>query len=330
MAKLPYPDSSITRLLRDHLASPSSSWSIGVPGAIAEFHRGEGDNHVFESAHCVVTDLGALRLNAVKGVQAHAYELLSARPERWHHGVVFGLPEAKGTMSRRPVITEVGHDHEAIRAQDREGVLFDLALDSPYCDFYVRVTDAAHIACLREAVGTSLLDPCCALYDDIVRMSPHRVFVSRLARVEIYQRIGEPGAATPAGPHTHLIPKLFRRSRSHWSTIALPAGCAPCLTLYPPNPVFDREGREKHFVADEHDAFQRLLAVYGNPTHVAVKQAVWRAARAGVAPRAVDVPSERRARIACRIALRQLLHSDHGSPQLAQWRSAFEPRALTV
>ena len=330
MAHRPYSDAGITRLLEDHLAASSSSWSIGVPGAIAEFHRSEGDAHVFESARCIVTGMGALRLNAVTGVQAHAYELLSARPGRWHHGLMFGLPAADCAMSRRRVITEVGTDRDAIRAQDRDGVLFDLALGSAYCDFYVRVTDAAHVARLREAVGTSLLDPCCALYDDIVRMSPHRVFVSRLARVEIYQHIGKPGAATPDGPHTHLIPKLFRRERSHWSTIAFPAACAPCLTLYPPNPVFDREGRTKRFDADEHDAFQRLLAAHGDTTHVAVKQSVWRAARAGVEPRAVNVPPERRARIACRIALRQLLHSDDAPPQLAQWRSVFEPRAIAV
>ena len=328
MAHRPYSDAGIARLLEAHLAAASSSWSIGVPGAIAEFHRGERDAHVFESARCIVTDMGALRLNAAKDVQAHAYELLSARPERWHHGLIFGLPATDCVMSRRPVITEAGTDRDAIRAQDRDSVIFDLALGSAYCDFYLRVAKAEHVARLREAVGTSLLDPCCALYDDIVRMSPHRVFVSRLARVEIYQHIGKPGAATPDGPHTHLIPKLFRRSRSHWSTIALPAGCAPCLTLYPPNPVFDREGRAKRFDADEHDAFQRLLAAHGDATQVAVKENVWRAARAGVEPRGVGVPSERHARIACRIALRQLAHSDDSPPQLAQWRSVFEPRVV--
>src|SRR6185503_15797003 len=133
MAQLSYSESSIARVLHDHLASASSSWSIGVPGAVAEFHRRESDAHAFEDERCIVTDMGALRLNAVNGVQAHAYEMLSARPQRWHHGIVFGLPAAEGTMSRRRVITEVGHDREAIREQDRGGELFDLALGSPYC-----------------------------------------------------------------------------------------------------------------------------------------------------------------------------------------------------
>jgi hypothetical protein len=315
--------------LEEHLAGTSSSWSIGVPGAIAEFHRRASDVCRFQGSACVVTPLGAIRLERLDGVRAHAYEILSARPERWHHGIVLGARADQCMMSGRRAITEAGPDHRAIRSEDRDGVLFDLALRSPHCDFYVRVFDREHIERLREAVGTTLLDPCCTLYDDIVRMSPHRVFVSRLARIEIYQRIGKPGAPTPDGPHTHLLPKLFRPGRSHWSTLGLPQDFEPCLTLYPANPVFDREGRPKPFDAAEHGAFQSLLAMYGDRTHVAVKDLVWRAARAGAAPTALSVPAERRARIACRVALRQLLHSDDRLP-LSQWCSAFEPRALTV
>ena len=321
------PDHDATSLVEEHLATASSSWSIGVPGAIAEFHRDEDESRTFAGRCCVVTASGALRVEPGPGLQARAYEILSARPGAWHHGVVLSLPAQDALMSRRAVISEIGVDRHAIRAEDREAVLFDLALGSPYCDFYVRASDERDIARLREAVGASLLDPCCELFDDLVRMSPHRVFVSRLARVEIYQRIGEPGTLTPHGPHTHLLPKIFRRERSHLSNIALPDGRAPCLTLYPANPVFDREGLMKRFEPAEHDAFQRLLAVHGDSRDVAVKHTVWRAARTGLAPDAIARPAERRARIACRVALRQLLHSDGASPLLAQWRSAFEPRA---
>jgi hypothetical protein len=317
---------NLVRTLEEHLADTSSSWSIGAPGAIAEFHRSAGDVCHFEHSACVVSPFGAIRFEPFDGVRAHAYEILSARPERWHHGIALGARVDQCMMSGRRAITEVGPDRDAIRTEDRDGVLFDLALRSPHCDFYVRVFDRLHIERLRDAVGTSLLDPCCTLYDDIVRMSPHRVFVSRLARVEIYQRIGEPGAPTPDGPHTHLLPKLFRPERSHWSTLGLPADFAPCLTLYPANPVFDRDGRPKSFDAAEHDAFQKLLALYGDRTHVAVKELVWRTARSGAAPTALSVPAQRHARIACRVALRQLLHSDDRL-FLTQWCSAFEPRA---
>lgn len=315
---------AVMRMLEEHLACSSSSWSIGVPGAIAEFHRDESDPSSFDGPGCVVTELGALRLDVQAAVRAHAYEILSAHPKMWHHGIALSLPADSCAMSGRREITELGPDREAIRPQGRDGVLFDLGLGSAYCDYYVRTADPAHIAHLRRAVGTSLLHPCCELYDDIVRMSPHRVFVSKLARIEIYQRIGKPGDLTPHGPHTHLMPKLFRPARTHFSHTALPAGETPCMTLYPANPVFDDAGRSKPFDRAQHEAFQTLLGIYGDANDVAVKRMVWRAVRAGAPPGSIDTLTARRERIAARVALRQLLHSDGSSTALSQWRSALE------
>ena len=316
----------VMRMLEEHFASSSSSWSIGVPGALAEFRRAESDGCELEGSRCVVTGLGALRLECRTGLQAHAYESLSARPDGWQHGVALSLPASASRMSGRHTISEIGADREAIRAEDRDAVLFDLALGSPYCDFYVRVSDRDHIARLRHAVGTSLLDACCELFDDLVHMSPQRVFVSKLARIEIFQAIGKPGEATPHGPHTHLLPKLFRRDRSHLPGIPLPTYRIPCLTLYPANPVFDCGGLPKPFDRIEHDAFQRLLVAHGDPGDVAVKHAVSEALRARLPASSFTLPPKRRARIACRVALRQLL-AGGASPLLSEWLAAFEPRA---
>lgn len=318
------PFAGVMHMLEAHLACASSAWSIGAPGAIAEFHRGAADPCTYDSPGCAITGLGALRFEPCARVHAHAYEILSAQPQHWHHGIALTLPADAGAMSGRRVITELGPDREAIRAQDRDGVLFDLGLGSAWCDYHVRTADPAQVALLRQAAGASLLDPCCALYDDIVRMSPHRVFVSRLARIEIYQRIASPGDLTPQGPHTHLLPKLFRPARSHFPHTALPAGEGPCLVLYPANPVFDAAGRAKPFDAREHEAFQALLATYGDARDVAVKRAVWQAVRAGRSPGSIAAPSARRSRIAARIALRQLLHSDGFSSALADWRAVLE------
>ncbi len=312
------------RLLEAHLACASSSWSIGVPGAIAEFHRDDSDRCMFEGPGCAITELGALRLDPRAHIRAHAYEILSAHPKMWHHGIALSVPADAGAMSGRRVLTEVGPDRDAIQSQDRDAVLFDLGLGSAYCDYHVRSADPVHIARLRQALGTSLLDACCELYDGIVRMSPHRVFVSRFARIEIYQHIGKPGDLTPHGPHTHLLPKLFRPARSHFSHTALPAGEVPCMTLYPANPVSDAAGQAKLFNAQEHAAFQSLLARYGDAGDVAVKNAVWQALRSGQPPGSIDTLSARRSRIAARVALRQLLHSDGSSPALLAWRSALE------
>ena len=96
------------------------------------------------------------------------------------------------------------------------------------------------------------------------------------------------------------------------------------MTLYPANPVFDAAGHAKPFNALEHAAFQALLATYGEPGDVAVKEAVWRAVRAGKPPGSIAALSTRHGRIAARVALRQLLHSDGGSPALLDWHRTLE------
>src|SRR5688572_9104538 len=294
-------------MLEEHLALSTSSWSIGVPGAIAEFHRGDNDGFRFGAGHTVITQFGALRLSPSRGLGAHAYEVLTVRPQTWHHGVIVSLPESAAAMTQRRALTEIGPDRDAIRDEDRDAILFDLGLGSPYCDFHVRTADAAHIDYLRRAAGCSVLESR-ALYDAIVAMSPHRVFSTRIGRVEIFQRIASAGAHTPHGPHTHLLPRLYRSERSALPAIGLQPGRAPCLTLYPANPVLDAEGLPKRFVAGEHERFQDLLRVYGCPVHLAAKDATWRSARADTPSEAAALPQGRRARIAARIALRQLSH----------------------
>ena len=318
----------VVGMLEEHLALSSSSWSIGVPGAIAEFHRSERDEMRYSGARTVTTSLGAIRLEPSRALGAHAYEILTVRPETWHHGVVVTLPGRAAAMSGRRALTEIGPDRDAIRVEDREAILFDLGLASPYCDFFVRTSDRAQVDYLRSAAGRSLLD-CRALYDDIVDMSPHRVFATRLGRVEIFQRIARAGAHTPQGPHTHLLPRLYRRERSHLPAIGLPAEHAPCLTLYPANPVLDAEGLPKRFDAGEHERFQRLLRAYGCPIHLAAKDAAWRTMRAGAPADRIALPEGRRARVASRIAVRQLSQMDRGCDSVAAWRAKLEPRART-
>lgn len=316
---------SVMDTLIAQLSEPSSSWSVGAPGAIAEFHRDVPEPCEFPGPACALTALGAIRLAPHSSVRSHAYEILSARPGAWHHGIALHLPEGTAAMSSRRVVTELGPDREAIREQDRDATLFDLGLGAPHCDYHVRTADPDAISRLRHAAGTSLLEACCDLYDELVRMSPHRVFVSRAGRIEIYQRIAPPGETTPHGPHTHLLPRLFRPARSHLPHTPLPAGAAPCMTLFPANPVFDAAGHVKPFDSREHAAFQALLGRYGDAGDCAVKAAVWRAVRSGKPPSALGgALGTRRQRIAARVALRQLGHLDGPSALLGEWHRVLE------
>ena len=309
-------------LIAEYLASPASGWSIGTYGVLAEFAR-ESDEPCDRDDLQAVTARGAIRVEANPAVAARAYEVLSALPALWHHGVLFSLPERESAMPARRTITELGPDRFAIRPGDRAAVLFDLGLGSPAFAFCVRTSDPALAATLRRAAGTALLAAGRELAGALVAASPHRVAFSRLARIEVYQPIAREGGATPTGPHTHLLPRLLRPLQSHSANIRLPAGALPGLTLYPPHPAKDEAGVRKPFSDAEHDAFQAVFGRFADPQARAAKDAVVSALEQGEPPE--RKPATRVGRQAARIALRQLRLAGIAGPVLEAWEQALEP-----
>ena len=77
----------------------------------------------------------------------------------------------------------------------------------------------------------------------ILATNPHRVFLSRLGRVEVFQPIPPPDGKSPDGPHTHVLPGLLRHRRTHPATEPIPDGLVPCAHVYPPHPAKDGMGR---------------------------------------------------------------------------------------
>lgn len=310
-----------------HLRDPSSAWSIGAFGVLAEFAWEVGEPRESE-AMAAITTRGAIRVAHDGHVRALAYEALSAQPGLWHHGVLFCLPQNRATTPERCVITEVGPDREAIRGDDQNAILFDLGLGAAAFDFCVRTGEPALIALLRRACGSRLLDSRHDLARALADASPHRVAMSQLARIEVYQRIAPPDGATPTGPHTHFIPRLLRPRLVHSANIALPAGYVPGLALYPAHPAKDEKGRAKPYARNAHAAFQSLLSRFGNPDAHAAKAALLNAIARGESPASWTPPTTRSARQACRIAVRQLRQLGECSPTLGQWERALESAAF--
>lgn len=307
-----------------HLADAASTWSIGASGVLAEFAR-DPDEVCERDALQAVTDRGAIRVEAHAHLEARAYEVLSAQPALWHHGVLLNLPAAAAAMPARTVVTELGADREAIRGDDRGGYLFDLGLGSNAFAFCVRTRDVLLIEALRRAAGSVFVAARRELGAALVAASPHRVAISRVARIEVFQPIAPEGGATPSGPHTHFIPRLIRAQRSASSNIPLPPGRVPGLTLYPPHPAKDGAGIARLFSHAEHAAFQRLLARYGDPASLAAKSALVAAIERGDPPDGWRAPATRNARQACRIALRQLRRSGVPVPALEAWTRVIDP-----
>jgi hypothetical protein len=233
-------DGNFNGLITDHLKLASTSWSIGVLGAVAEFFRAQDEAHTTDNATFVVTARGAIRISAIGSMRVAACTAAGGEPS----SIALCLPAADCSMHGRSVITEVGPDHRALRDRDRKAILFDLGLGSPYFDFHIRTADPAAIKCLRDGIGFSLFDPHHSLPRAIVAMHPHRVFVSRLGRIEVYQRIAGAGETTPDGPHTHLLPELLKTGRVHAPETPIPSGWIPCVNLYPGHPPQHQSGND--------------------------------------------------------------------------------------
>ena len=310
-------------LVAARLADPRNAWSLGGSGALAEFMRA-ADEPCERDALQAVTARGAIRVEARGELGALAYEVPSAQSGLWHHGVLFSLPAAAAVLPPRTVVTELGLDREAIRAEDRAALLFDLGLGSAAFAFCVRTADAALLAALRRAAGNGFLAAGPALGAALVAASPHRVAISRAARIEVYQPIATAGGVTPDGPHTHLIPRLLRPGRPVSANIPLAPGRVPGFTLHPPHPAKDELGERKSFAHVEHADFQQLLEAFGDPTFVAAKVALQAAVERRDAPEAWRAPATRHARLACRIALTQLRSSGRVLGALRGWETVLD------
>jgi len=312
-------------VLGGQLADAETAWSVGSFGAIAEFMRDAGEAVAFRNAVgsiSAVTARGGLQIKAHDALRPIASE--SPTTQSWSHRVALCLPEQVCLMSGRTVLTEVGPDRKALRAEDRAATLFDLGLGTLQLDACVRTADADVIAALRNWVGRSLFEVGNGAMGAIMAANPNRVFVSRIGRVEVYQPIPPPNGKSPEGPHTHVLPRLLRHRRTHAATEFVPAGWVPCAHVYPPHPARDAFGHRRPFCHDRHASFQKLLARFGDLTLLDVKRQVFDGVAAAGAPAALSLTDDRFSRATLRVALRQMKTSGQSLPAIDAWLAAYD------
>lgn len=317
-------------ILTGALSDPEAGWSMGSFGAIAEFHHVAGDPAPDLLPGCaVVTARGGLRLEVLDRVIPVAWEALSPRPDRWQQGVALCLPAVAAAMQSRAALTEIGPDTGALRAENREAILFDMGLDQPQVDFCIRIADPDLLALLRRHAGRSVMEHDNPVMAAILKAHPNRVALTRIGRIEVFQKIGGPdtGGVSPAGPHTHVLPKLLRARRSHSANTPIPEGLVPVAGLHPASAVMDPMGADKPFSEPRFAEFQRLLAAWGDPRTNAIKAEVAAALASGVAPEAFAAPADRFGRVALRVAVRQAERRLGASDLIVRWRAAFDREA---
>ena len=314
---------AVIDLLQREISSPDTQWSLGTFGAIAEFSRDPDEPvRLVASAETVsaVTARGGIVLHPQAAIRPFASEGITRTG--WSQRVALCLPQDDCAMNRRVVLTEIGPDHHAPREQDREAILFDLGLGALQADFCVRISDRSLARRLRDHAGRAVFEPGNPAMGMILAANPHRVFISRLGRIEVYQPIPPPAGKSPEGPHTHVLPLLLKSGRTHAATEPVPEGWIPCAHLYPPHPARDGLGEPRPFDAAHHRAFQAMMAACGDLETWAVKQRVVDAVLAGEPPLAVA--GDRHGRISVRIALRQMKAEGHASAALNAWLAGFD------
>ncbi len=315
----------VSKLLGEQILDPGTQWSMGTFGGIAEFSRDPGEPAKLAASEpqvVAVTARGGIIIRMSGQLRPFASESITNL--NWNHRVALCLPRKACEMNRRAALTELGPDTDALRAEDRGGVLFDLGLDILQADLCVRIADEATADKLRRHVGRPVFDPDNPAMGIILAASPHRVFVSRIGRIEVYQPIPPATGKSPEGPHTHVLPKLLKSRRTHPATEPIPDDWIPCAHFYPAHPLKDANGIPRPYDRAQYDTFQRLLDLCGAPEHIDTKRKVVAAISAEQSPGLSDMPVDRNVRTTIRITLRQMRASGHRSRSLASWLEAFD------
>jgi len=312
--------SVVANVLATQIADPETQWSLGTFGAIAEFVRDPGERAELRP-HAALTARGGIRLDLLDDIRLFAFETITR--DSWSPRVAICLPRQSSTMGRRSVLTELGPDRVALRPQDRDSILFDIGIGAWQVDACVRVTDPAVAAQLRSYCGQATFAPGNSAGRLILMHSPHRVFLSRVGRIEVYQPIPSANGRSPEGPHTHVLLDLLRHRRTHAATEPIPEGFVPCAQFYPAHPGKDTRGLHRPFDPHRKVTFDAMLRQFGDPRFVALKEQVRAAVAEGRHPSSLPVAG-RFTRTNVRVALRQLRCAGENLPSLSAWLAAHD------
>jgi hypothetical protein len=239
------------KLLSEHLRDPGSSWSMGSYGAVAEFFQApdEAIEPGSSSELNRTTPRGGIRIEPRDDMGVCAYEKSTSSGERTQQHIAFCLPADASRMSGARVLTDLGPDTAALREDDRDAVLFDLGVSSLgsgcfQLDFCARIADPGLIGFFRSHCGSDIFEHGSPVFPKLLEIQPHRVVLTRLGRIEVYQPIGgeHTDGKTPEGPHTHLLPDLLCQNRTHAAEVPIRDGWVPCAFLYPETPLLIEPG----------------------------------------------------------------------------------------
>ena len=209
------------------IASDHGTWVGGVYGAVAEFCIGEGETvEVLDRKACLTaaTARAAISINFPDHIRALAFAN--------NRVIMLAVPRARAPSYRNLGLRAIGLDTEAIRPIDRQGSLYDFGLGFGSSGCGVRLTDSPLRHVLDTYAGNQWPQLLAAVGRQIMQISPPRVIVNPIGRIEVFTPIPFPGELTPSGPHTHFLPELLAACRETPPGMEVPDAYVACLIYY--------------------------------------------------------------------------------------------------
>lgn len=223
---------SLVDLLRPAFERGAAVVTSGSHGAIAEVRVDQGATvgvadlrlRVEQTDASIELDLGHPRLRAL-GLR------IAGAPHGEYPMVVLAVasdaPEAGSGEVRC-----LGPDIDAFDDTERSQVLYDLGIGHAAARFCVRAADRDLEPILAGVAGRVGVDALDEIGGALVELSPTRVVISPIGRVEISAPIPHSTDAPPDGPHTHVSREHLALGLAGPPELALPEGLVPVAIIY--------------------------------------------------------------------------------------------------
>jgi predicted Fe-S protein YdhL (DUF1289 family) len=225
---LPWVREELVNWIRDTVVMRQGTWTVGAPGALAEFPTsGTAPINGRADAGVVTAERSDSALRLVVTEKVRAFAFAGDGP------IVLGLPKGRAEIQSGSSLQACGADTGAIDEAKRGDTLFDLGVGRRYSRFCVRTQDEALITMLTSQVGRHWSDALPAIQQQLIDSGPHRVVESAAARIEVFAKIPRPGESSPSGALAQFLPEFLKSGEEIAASIAPPDYAAPVAIFYP-------------------------------------------------------------------------------------------------
>ncbi|MEM7528373.1 MAG: DUF1289 domain-containing protein [Pseudomonadota bacterium] len=230
--RLGWEPPEILGFVAETLEQSRGTWVLGVPGAVGEVMCAPDEPlEIRRSDEEIeaITPRAALRLKAPRGTRAFEWQEAAQMPAR----IVLGLPRARLGAPDPAILTALGPDAEALLPGGKGQPRYDLGLGRAEARFTIRTERVALADLLDEATGRDWPAYLAEIGQAVMAANPVRVVETPLGRAEVATPIPAPGATSPPGPHTHLLPGVLASGQAHPPLLPMPPAFAAAAIFYP-------------------------------------------------------------------------------------------------